>query len=102
MKVIAFCGSMKFEGLMKPLSGELETKKGWCVLQCSYCKDDSLLNNDELKLLENAHYKKIDLSDAVFVVDVNGYVGQSTKKEIEYAKKQGKQIYYLTDYLKEQ
>ena len=38
-----------------------------------------------------------DISDAIYVVNVNGYIGESTKKEIEYACKLGKEILYLED-----
>ena len=41
------------------------------------------------------HYKKIDISDAIYVVNVDGYIGSSTGKEVEYAKKLGKEIMYL-------
>jgi|LGVE01.1.fsa_nt_gb hypothetical protein len=99
IKIITMSGSMKFEDKMKELSGEIETKEGWCVLQCSYCGNDAELNKAELINLEKLHYKKIDLADSLFVVNVNGYVGESTKKEIEYAKKHNKEIIYLTDYL---
>ena len=43
----------------------------------------------------NAHWKKIDISDAIFVVNKEGYIGASTKNEIQYAKSKGKEILYL-------
>ena len=48
--------------------------------------------------LDKLHLAKIDLSDAIFVINKNNYVGDSTKKEIEYAKKHNKKIFYYTDY----
>ena len=45
--------------------------------------------------LGELHRIKIDLSDAIFVVNVDGYIGESVKKEIEYAKQKGKEIFYL-------
>ena len=47
----------------------------------------------DLKWLNN--YKKIDISDAIYVVNVDGYIGTSTKKEIEYAKSLNKEIFSL-------
>ena len=48
-------------------------------------------------MLKEAHFKRIELSDAIFVVNVNNYTGNSTNLEIEYAKKLGKEIIYYTD-----
>ena len=45
--------------------------------------------------ISDLHYNKIKISDAIYVVNVNGYIGNSTGKEIEYAKKLGKEVMYL-------
>lgn len=51
---------------------------------------------DEVKImLDDIHKRKIDLSDEIFVINKNGYIGSSTKSEIEYAIKTGKKIRYL-------
>lgn len=50
-------------------------------------------------MLDVTHRKKIDLSDAIYVINVNGYIGQSTSNEIEYAKNKGKEVIYLKDKL---
>jgi hypothetical protein len=41
------------------------------------------------------HKRKIDMADEIYVINVNGYIGSSTKSEIEYANKTGKKISYL-------
>ena len=41
------------------------------------------------------HKQKIDMSDEIYVINVCGYIGESTKSEIEYAKRKCKKIYYL-------
>jgi hypothetical protein len=46
-------------------------------------------------LLDVTHRKKIDLSDAIYVINVNGYIGDSTFNEIKYAKSKGKEVIYL-------
>jgi hypothetical protein len=46
-------------------------------------------------MLDDMHKRKIDMSDEIFVINVGGYIGDSTKSEIEYAKKHGKKINYL-------
>ena len=47
------------------------------------------------KMLDEMHKQKIDMSDEIYVVNVDGYIGESTKLEIEYAKRKGKKISYL-------
>ena len=47
------------------------------------------------EMLDKMHKNKIDLSDAICVINKNGYIGQSTQSEIEYAKRHNKVIYYL-------
>lgn len=63
-------------------------------MQCVYIDKHIQLNNEEILLLEKAHYKKIDISDGIYVVNINGYIGESVKKEIEYAKKHNKEVLY--------
>lgn len=45
-------------------------------------------------ILDKIHRKKIDISDAIYVVNINGYIGESTRKEIEYANNNGKEVIY--------
>jgi hypothetical protein len=52
-------------------------------------------------MLDKMHKEKIKMSDAILVVNVNNYIGNSTKSEIEFAKKLGKEIIYYTDLIKE-
>ena len=46
-------------------------------------------------MLDEMHRQKIDMSDVIYVINVNGYIGESTKNEIEYAKSKNKEIFYL-------
>ena len=48
-------------------------------------------------MLDDMHKRKIDLSDEIFVINVGGYIGESTKSEIEYAKATGKKVNYLEE-----
>ena len=95
MKVITLCGSMKFEKEMKKVAFTLETKYNMCVLQCVYNEENLEITKDEITALNHAHFEKIKISDAIYVVNVDGYIGNSTAKEIEYAKKLGKEVIYL-------
>lgn len=94
MKTVTICGSMRFSAQMIRIATELETKNGFCVLQPVYDFDEKILNDEDLSRLVAAHYKKIDLSDAVYIVNTGGYIGQSAAQEIAYAKAHGKEILY--------
>lgn len=53
---------------------------------------------DEQKImLDDMHKRKIDMADEIFVINVNGYIGNSTKSEIEYAEAHNKKVNYLVD-----
>lgn len=72
--------------------------KGNCIITPVYPILESYERTDEqLEKLKEAHFKKMELSDAILVVNVNNYIGDSTKLEIEYAKKLGKEIIYYTN-----
>ena len=47
------------------------------------------------EMLDDMHKRKIDMADEIFVINVGGYIGDSTKSEIEYAKEHGKPVNYL-------
>ena len=95
IKVITICGSMRFSKEIMRIATELETDKGFCVIQPVYNSDNKALNEGELQKIVAAHYKKIDISDAIFVANVGGYIGKSVAEEIDYAKSLNKEIIYL-------
>lgn len=99
LKTVALCGSMKFENEMKRIAFFLETKYNMCVLQCVYNEDKSELGEDEIIALNSAHFRKIELADAVYVVNINGYIGEQVKKEIALAENLGKEVIFHTDFL---
>lgn len=47
------------------------------------------------EMLDDMHKRKIDMADSIYVINVGGYIGDSTRSEIEYAKTHGKKIEYL-------
>ena len=96
MKTITLCGSMRFAAEMQAIAFQLEVRHGYNVLQCIYDPQHIELTDDMLKALVNAHFQKIDLSDAIYVVDIGGYIGASVRKEIEYARSRGKDVLYHT------
>ena len=94
MKVVTICGSMRYANEMKSIAEELELKEDYAVLQCIYPSIYKKYTKEEEDILDKAHIKKIDVSDGIYVVNINGYIGSSTKKEIEYATKNSKEIIY--------
>ena len=80
---------------------EIMALEGYCILTPTYPILDNIERTEEQLLkLKEKYFKRIELSDAILVVNVNNYIGNSTNKEIEYAKKLGKGIMYYTDFIK--
>ena len=101
MKVITLCGSLMFQIDMM-IVAEKMALEGNCILTPVYPILENCKRTDEqLEKLKQAHFKKIELSDAILVINVNNYIGNSTNLEIEYAKKLEKEIIYYTDLIKE-
>jgi CBS domain-containing protein len=69
---------------------------GWIVLAPGVFghSGDPLTDADKVRL-DELHLRKIDLADRVLVVNQNGYVGESTRREIEYALSTGKPVQYV-------
>ena len=94
IKVITICGSMRFSKEMMKMAEELELKDGYAVIQCVYNVDGQKYEGINASILDKIHRKKIDISDAIYVVNIDGYIGNSTRNEIEYAKNNGKEVIY--------
>ncbi len=99
MKTYTICGSMKFEKEMKDIAWKLESVYGYNIIQCTYNENNAPINTSILENLEKSHYKKIDLSDGIYVVDIDGYIGFSVKSEIEYSMKLEKEIIYHSKFI---
>ena len=94
-KVITVCGSLKFQKEMIFWSDQLELD-GYCVLSVVYpAKEKADYTEAEIAQFGRMHFQRIAMSDGIFVVNVGGYIGESTRLEIEYATKKGKEILYL-------
>lgn len=93
--IITLCGSIKFKTEFMKVQEEL-TLKGNIVFTPNFfnnLKDE--INMETKKMLDEMHRQKIDMSDEIYVINLRGYIGESTKSEIEYAKAKGKKISYL-------
>lgn len=96
-KIITLCGSARFIDDFKRMQKQL-TLQGYIVMTINNISptDSDIVWTDELKtMLDDMHKRKIDLCDEIFVINKGGYIGQSTKSEIEYATKLGKKVNYM-------
>ena len=103
-KVITLCGSTKFKKEFMEVQKDL-TLKGNIVISVGLFghsgENEVWENMDEeeftktKEMLDDMHKRKIDMADEIFVINVGGYIGESTKSEIEYAMAKGKKINYL-------
>ena len=64
--------------------------------------DDEVWSEGTKEMLDDMHKRKIDMADEVFVINVGGYIGSSTRSEIEYARRAGKTVRYLEEQNSEQ
>ena len=102
-KIICLCGSSRFVDIMAVIAWKLERDEHAITMSLHllpqwYAKDipDHLAEHEGCaEEMDELHLRKIDISDEIFVVNWKGYIGKSTKREIEYAGKQGKPIRYL-------
>jgi len=94
--IITLCGSTRFKEWYRAIEKNLALK-GHIVLSVNiYSHHDNIpLTEEEKKELDKLHFKKIDISDAIFIINKGGYIGESTRNEINYATNLGKKIYYL-------
>lgn len=95
-KVITLCGSTRFKDTFIKAQKELTLSKH-IVLSVGlfgHSGDNEVWNDGVKEMLDDMHKRRIDMSDAIMVIDDEDYIGESTRKEIEYAKSQGKFIYF--------
>lgn len=103
-KIVTLCGSTKFKKEFLEVQKKL-TLLGYIVISVGlfgHSGDSEVWENmDEgtltktKSMLDDMHKRKIDLSDMIYVINVGGYIGESTRSEIEYAKSTGKEVRYL-------
>jgi len=94
--VVCLCGSTKFREAFRRVNRQ-ETLAGKIVLApgCFQGDDDVDWSSEVKQRLDELHLRKIDLADVVYILNVGGYIGQSTRQEIAYARQQGKRVRWL-------
>ena len=105
-KVITLCGSTRFKNEFMEVQKRL-TLEGNIVISVGlfgHSGDNEVWENmDEgtltktKEMLDEMHKRKIDMADEIFVINVGGYIGSSTRSEIEYAQATGKPVRYLEE-----
>ena len=97
--VITLCGSTRFKEQFLEAQKRL-TLAGNIVISVGlfgHSGDDEVWIEGTKEMLDDMHKRKIDMADSIYVINVDGYIGTSTRSEIEYAQSQGKEIQYLCD-----
>ena len=105
-KVVTLCGSTRFKDAFMQAQKEL-TLEGNIVISVGlfgHSGDNEVwegMSEDTLTqtkiMLDDMHKRKIDMADEIFVINVGGYIGSSTRSEIEYAHATGKPVRYLEE-----
>ncbi len=105
-KVITLCGSTRFKDAFMEaqkrltLEGNIVISVGifWHSGDCEVWEGNAEDSQTKTKeMLDDMHKRKIDMADEIFVINVGGYIGSSTKSEIEYALAHHKTVRYLTE-----
>jgi hypothetical protein len=103
--VVCLCGSTRFgkafheADLRETLAGKIVLSIGVNTRSDADLMLAGELTQSDKERLDELHLRKIDLADEVLVLNVNGYIGQSTRREIDYARDHGKVVRYLSDQL---
>lgn len=101
-KIVCLCGSSRFYGTWQQANFD-ETRKGNIVLGIGFYphagdKEPAahvVVSPEEKNRLDVLHFRKIDLADEILVLNVGGYIGESTQREIAYAQSTGKPVRFL-------
>ena len=95
--VITLCGSTRFKEQFLEAQKRL-TLEGNIVISVGlfgHSGDEEVWTPGTKEMLDNMHKRRIDMADAIYVINPGGYIGESTRSEIEYAKANGKKVLYL-------
>ena len=98
-KVVTLCGSTKFKDEFMQAQKKL-TLEGNIVISVGlfgHAGDQEVFTDGVKEMLDDMHKRKIDMADEIFVINVGGYIGSSTRSEIEYAQSTGKTVTYLEE-----
>ncbi len=98
-KVITLCGSTRFKDAFLEAQKRL-TLDGNIVISVGlfgHSGDEEVWKEGTKEMLDDMHKRKIDMADEIYVLNVGGYIGSSTRSEIEYARATGKTVSFLVN-----
>ena len=96
--VFTICGSTKFKNEIMEIAQRLTLDNHIVLMPCIFHHADNIeLTNEQKIQLDNLHREKINMSDAIFVVNKDGYIGESTFGEIDWAQRMKKEVYFLVN-----
>ena len=96
-KVITLCGSTRFKDDFERINKELTLAGNTVISVGAFGHAGDTFTEEQKVMLDDIHKRKIDMADAIYVINKDGYIGSSTKSEIQYALRLGKQIIYMED-----
>ena len=96
-KVITLCGSTRFKEDFERVNRELTLLGNIVISVGCFGHAGDTFSEEQKVMLDDIHKRKIDMADAIYVINKDGYIGSSTKSEIQYALCLGKQIIYMED-----
>lgn len=98
MKIVCLCGSTRFKDAYIE-ANKYETLKGNIVLSVGLFGHEEGIDMDwpTKAMLDSLHLRKIDLADEILVLNIGGYIGKSTAREIKYAKNTGKGVRFIEE-----
>lgn len=96
-KVITLCGSTRFKKEFEKINKRLTLEGNVVISVACFGHAGDTITQEQKQLLDNIHLQKIEMADEVFVINKDGYIGQSTTREIKYAQSIGKTIRYLEE-----
>lgn len=96
-KIVCLCGSTRFKNEFFDIAKMLTCDNKIVLAPFHFRNCGDTLTPELEKTLEKLHYHKIDLADEILVLNIGNYIGESTRKEIEYAISKGKEVSYWED-----
>ena len=96
-RVITLCGSTRFKEDFERVNKELTLAGNIVISVGCFGHAGDIFTDEQKVMLDDIHKRKIDMADAIYIINKDGYIGSSTRSEIQYATRLGKQIIFMED-----
>ena len=96
-QVITLCGSTRFKEEFERVNRELTLAGNIVISLGAWGHAGDIFTDEQKEMLDDIHKRKIDMADAIFVINKGGYIGESTKSEIKYAQEHNKEIIFMEE-----